>query len=69
MEMKLLKVLIIIIKKNKERILGNLLNNISLQWNEEYDLLYEEVNNNLNNFKNSIIEFRSLAQINSALIV
>ena len=69
MEMKLLKVLIIIIKKNKERIMGNLLNNISLQWNEEYDLLYEEVNNNLNNFKNSIIEFRSLAQINSALIV
>ena len=69
MEMKLLKVLIIIIKKNKERIMGNLLNNISLQWNEEYDLLYEEVNNNLNNFKNSIIEFRSLAQIYSALIV
>ena len=49
--------------------MGNLLNNISLQWNEAYDLLYEEVNNNLNNFKNSIIEFRSLAQIYSALIV
>ena len=46
-----------------------LLNNITSKWNEAYDLLYEETNNNLNKFKNSMMEFSSLAQIYSSIIV
>ena len=31
--------------------MGDSLNNITSEWNEAYDLLYEKINNNLTNFK------------------
>ena len=55
-------------QNNTERIMGNLLNDISSQWNEAYDSLYEEVNNNLNNFKNSINEFGTMGRIFNSFI-
>ncbi len=56
-------------QKYTEEIIGDLLNNITSKWNEAYDLLYEETNNDLNKFKNSMMEFSSLAQIYSSIIV
>ena len=49
--------------------MGDLLNNITSEWNEAYDLLYEEINYNLTKFKNSINEFNSFYQIYIDLIV
>ena len=55
-------------QNNTERIMGNLLNDTSSKWNEAYDSLYEEVNNNLNNFKNSINEFGIMGSIFNSFI-
>ena len=55
-------------QNNTERIMGNLLNDISSKWNEAYDTLYEEVNNNLNNFKNSMNEFGIMSSIFNSFI-
>ena len=55
-------------QNNIEGIIENLLNNITFQWEEIFDTLYDEVNNNLLNFKNSIIEFGQMSGIYISLI-
>ena len=50
-------------QKNIEGIMGNLLNNISFQRNEAFYLLYEEIKNNIDNFKNLINEFYTMTGI------
>jgi hypothetical protein len=56
-------------QNNLEQIMGDLLNNITSEWNDAYDLLYEEIKNNLTKFKNSMNEFSSFSQIYNSLIV
>ena len=48
--------------------MGDLLNDISDKWNEAYDTLKNEMQNNINNFKNSIDEFVITASIYRSLI-
>ena len=55
-------------QNNIENIMGDLLNDISDKWNEAYDTLKNEMQNNINNFKNSIDEFGITASIYRSLI-
>ena len=56
-------------KNNIEGIMGNLLNNITIQWNEAYGFLYDELQTNLDIFKNSINEFGLIITIYKSLIL
>ena len=50
-------------QENIVRKIGPLLNSISDKWIETYDILIREINNNIDNFKNSKNEFFYMAQI------
>ena len=45
-----------------------LFTSISNKWKESYDILIQEINDNKNNFKNSITEFSYMATIYSVII-
>ena len=46
---------------NIKEIIEPLLNNISFQWNQYFQDLYTDIQNNFNNFKNSIFELSNMA--------
>ena len=48
-------------RPNIKEIIEPLLNNISFQWNQYFQDLYTDIQNNLNNFKNSISELSNMA--------
>ena len=45
-----------------------ILNSISDKWKESFDILINEINSNINNFKNSIEEFGHIGNIYDILI-
>ena len=53
---------------NIKDLLEPLLNSISNKWNDSYNILIREINDNLENFKHSINEFTHMAIIYSVLI-
>ena len=55
-------------QNNIDDLLEPLLNSISNKWNDCFDILIQEINGNLDNFKNSINEFNYMAIIYEVLI-
>ena len=53
---------------NIKEIIGPLLNNISLQWNQYFQDIYTDIENNLNQFKNSIVELSNMASFYLSLL-
>ena len=53
---------------NIKGLLGPLLNSITNKWNDSFNALVQEINDNLDNFKHSITEFNVMAVIYSILI-
>jgi len=50
-------------------IIDPLLNNISIQWNQYFQYLYIDINNNLNNFKSSIVELSNMTESYLSILI
>ena len=55
-------------KTNFEERIGNILNSISKKWNNSFNILEEDINENINEFKNSITEYGIMASVYETVI-